>query len=238
MVLLATFCYGAVRGRLMRATALDECGAPPAVDTPNSMVVTKGFVSVQIESDVEDGDEFVVKNADGDLCINSRSADAIKRLTLTMNFCQVDPGLFSIMTGVELEVGPTPDLDVVGFRLHSGTLDTNFALEVWQGINNAVCVPGEGKPYIYNLLPFVRNGILQGYTIENDAADYEITAWTEGGSGWGVGDYLVRDGIAGAPSVLAVPVDETTHLVSFRSAAPLPTPACGLQTYPEGNESS
>jgi hypothetical protein len=233
---VATFCWGAVRGRLMRVTALDECGAPPEVGTPNSMAITKGFVSVDIETDVEDGDEFVVKNADGDLCINDRSPDSIKRLNLTMEFCQVDPGLFSLITGMELELDEAPDLDVAGFRLNEGTVDINFALEVWQGINNATCAPGEGRPHVYNLFPYVRNGILQGYTIENDAASFEITAWTQGGSGWGVGPYDVVLDAMGAPSPLFVPVGATTHLVSRRSAAPLPSPECGL--LPLGGESS
>jgi hypothetical protein len=235
---VATYCWGAVRGRLMRVTALDECGAPPEEGTPNSMAITKGFVSVDIETDVEDGDEFVVKNADGDLCINDRSPDSIKRLNLTMEFCQVDPGLFSLITGMELELDEAPDLDVAGFRLNEGTVDINFALEVWQGINNAACAAGEGRPHVYNLFPYVRNGILQGYTIENDAASFEITAWTQGGSGWGVGpdSYLVVLDDMGAPSQLFVPVGPTTHLVSRRSAAPLPEPLCGLQ--PLGGESS
>ena len=202
----------------MRVTALDECGAPPAEGTPNSMAVTKGFVSVDIEVDVEDGDEIIVKNADGDLCINDKSKDNIKRLNLTMEFCQVDPGVFYLVTGMELELDAAPDLDVAGFRLKSGAPDVNFALEVWQGINNAECAPGEGRPSGYNLFPFVTNGILQGYTIENDAATFTITAWTQGGSGWGVGPYDVIGDGAGGCGPLLVPVDATTHLVQRRTA--------------------
>lgn len=233
---MATYCVAYVRGRRMRVTALDECGAPPAEGTPNSMAVSKGFVSVDVEVDVEDGDEFIVKNADGDLCINSRSPDAIKRLNLTMEFCQVDPGLFSLITGMELELDQAPDLDVAGFRLNEGTVDTNFALEVWQGIANAECVVGEGYPSGYNLFPWARNGVLQGYTIENDAATFTITAWTNGGSGWGVGPYDVLLDAMGDPSPLFVPVGPTTHLIQRRSAAPLPEVVCGLQ--PLGGESS
>lgn len=234
---MATYCYALVRGRRMRVTALDECGAPPEIGTPNSMAVTKGFVSVTVEVDVEDGDEFVVKNADGDLCINSRSRDQIKRLNLTMEFCQVDPGLFSLVTGMELELDPTtPTPDVAGFRLKEGALETNFALEVWGGIPNAPCVVGQALPSVYNLFPYVTNGILQGYTIENDAATFEITAWTNGGSGWGVGPYNVIRNALGDPAPLAVAIDDITHLVQRRTTVAPPEPVCGLQ--PLSDESS
>lgn len=234
---MATYCYSMVRGRRMRVTVLDECGAPPAEGTPNSMAVTKGFVSVAVEVDVEDGDEFIVKNADGDLCINSRSRDQIKRLNLTMEFCQVDPGLFSAITGVELELDAAPGADVAGFRLKEGALETNFALEVWSGIPNTECVPGQALPSVYNLFPYVTNGILQGYTIENDAATFEITAWTQGGSGWGVGPYnVIRDGM-GNPSPLLVPIDATTHLVQRRTTVAPPAAVCGLQPLGDSESS-
>ncbi len=218
----------------MRATALDECGVPFPAGTENAYAVTKGFISVAVEVDVEDGDEFIVKNADGDLCINDRSNDNIKRLNLTMEFCQVDPGMFYLITGMELELDE--NADVAGFRLKEGSADNNFALEVWSGVNNAACVAGQDPVTGYNLFPFVTNGILQSYTIENDAATFEITAWTKGQSGWGVGPYNVIRNTVGDPSPLLVAIDSTTHLVLRRTSLAPPAEACGA--YPMPGESS
>ena len=123
---MATVCSKVVRGKRARITLLNECGE--AVTGPASTLVTSGFITVTYTPEVEAGDEFVQKNADGDLCINDRSPDVLKRFTTEIEFCEVDPDLVSILLGATLETDFGGDN--VGFRIAEGAILWH-AGEVW-----------------------------------------------------------------------------------------------------------
>jgi hypothetical protein len=71
---MATKTLRSVKGRRMRLTALDECGAPD-LGNPCGSIVTSGFISVTWSDEVETGEEFTQKNAWGDFCIAEKDAD-------------------------------------------------------------------------------------------------------------------------------------------------------------------
>jgi hypothetical protein len=136
---MAASCFGVVRGKRVRVTRLDACGAPPAATTANSLVTSSGFVSVQFSPDYEAGTEIIQKNANGDLCINDKSCDVFKRVNVTISFCNVDPDLFSLVSGNSVEVdGAGND---VGFRVAEALACNQFALELWTGIDGQNACP-------------------------------------------------------------------------------------------------
>lgn len=228
---MATKCFNVVRGKRLRATRLDDCGNPPDGETANSLVVTKGFITVGLSPDTEGGTDITQMNADGDLCVVDRSRDQFKRWMVNMEFCDVDPALLEIVTNVTNETDW--DGDVVGIRGYQGAKAGAFGLEVWAGVPGDDCVPGEPASYGYLLLPFVVPGVLGEVTIQNDAATFTVEGHTRGGGGWGVGPYdVVPTSSGNTPGQLAVPMGSTEHhLLRLTTIAP-PDPECGAQVMP------
>ena len=87
-----------IKGRIMRLTALDECGAP-LYDSAVGKIVTTGFISVSWEHEVEDGTEHTSQNAWGDFEINELDAPRTKWLNLGMDMCEVDPETLVMLGG-------------------------------------------------------------------------------------------------------------------------------------------
>jgi hypothetical protein len=214
---MATTCFAPIRGKTIRLTEL-TCGDPV---TGNALVVTDAFVTVSMEAEYEEGTEYVQKNANGDLCINERAPDALKRFTVTIDWCRVDPELFAMITGATLEMDGA---DIVGFRDSEGINESEFALELWTGIaNQPNC--GTGGLFGYLLLPRMAGGTYGEFTVEDgNTVSFQTVGYTVGGSGWGTGPYNVIGSPAGP---LDVAIGATQHrLVRVTEVAP-PASACG-----------
>lgn len=232
---MATKCFTVVRGKRLRVTRLDECGNPPAGGTADSLVVTKGFVTVELSAVVAEGDDIEQKNANGDICVSDRSRDQFRRWDLSIEFCDVDPSILGMITNVTLEEDWQGD--VVGVRQPEGSTIDSFALEVWTGVPGTDCLPGEPSTYGYMLIPFVIGNSLGDITIENGASTFSATAHTKGGGGWGVGPFdVVAIDAANTPGPLDLPVGSREHLIlRTTTVEPPEVPAeCGAQPMPPG----
>jgi len=218
--------FSLVRGRRMRVTRLDACGRVAL--GPRSQVSTKGFISVGLTANTEEGETISVTNAAGEICILDEPAPKFTGWTVEVNFCGVDPELFSLMSGQPIVFGANGD--AVGFRVNS-SVDLNgqgFALELWSSVPVAACDASGGASYGYFLIPFVQGGTLGDVTVENGAINFTLTgARSKDGSEWGVGPYdVVRDD-AGAAGPLLEPIDANDHLhLEVTTVAP-PEPSDG-----------
>lgn len=220
-----TTCFAVVRGKRLRLTELNDCGE---VVSGALFVVSKGFIQVALTSELEAGDEYIQKNADGELCINERAPDNLKRLNVTVDWCEVDPDALSIATGYPQEIGSSPG-DSVGIRINEGIQDARWALEVWTGLGGNKCGP-LGQRYGYMLLPQVTGSALGDVTVGNQTTTFQTTGYTEGFSGWGVGPYDVI-GTPSAPTPLLVPIGDTTHALLRVTDVPPPDVVCGAQIF-------
>jgi hypothetical protein len=225
---VATKCFTVVRGKRMRVTRLDDCGNPPPPLDEGALVVTKGFITVSLSSDVEDGTDITQMNADGELCVVDKSRDQFKRWNLEAEFCDVDPALLSLVSNVNVETDW--DDDIVGVRSYQGSPTGAFALELWTGVPGTDCLPGEPSQYGYLLLPFVVPGVLGDITVENGASTFSIGGFTRGSGGWGVGPYDVVpiDG-SNTPGPLGTPMAATEHHLMRLTTIEPPAPDCDLQ---------
>lgn len=223
---MATECLKPLRGKRMRITKLNACGAYAAGAA--SVVVTSGFVSVAQTANYRDPDEYEVVNANGDLCINERSDPQLKWLDLVITLCEVDVEAVNLMTGSPLvldEATPTPNN--VGFRTREG-VTANFALEIWTDLAGAACV-GSSQKYGYVLLPWIKSGTVGDVTVENAAASFTVSARTSAGSQWGTGPYDVRNTaeVSPVPAPLLSPIASNDHRhIEVVTLAP-PAAACG-----------
>jgi len=212
----------------MRVTRLDRCGAP--VYGPCSRVVSDGFVSVATTSNVDEGDTIELRNANGKMCVRHQPAPTTSGFTVEVNFCQVDPDLFALITGQRTVHDPLTG-DTIGFRVNVDVSvdDFGWALEVWSTVPGEVCEPGSEGNYGYVLYPFLGGGTFGDFTIENDAVTFTVTgATTKSGAGWDVGPYDVT-GDSTSPGPLTEAIEKGDHLhVQITGVAP-PEPTCGCQ---------
>lgn len=217
---MATTCFSVVRGKTVRVVELDDCGAPLE---GGRYVVSDGFVSVALTAELESGDEYIQKNANGKLCINERNPDALKRLNVEIDWCNVDPELISIVTGNPVELDN--ETDAVGFRITEGEADTNWGLEVWTGIAGDNC--GESGPsYGYLLVPFITGSTVGDITIENGVSTFQTLGYTQGNSGWDDGIWAVV-GTNESPTLLDDPITAVDHALLRVTHVDPPTAACG-----------
>jgi len=198
-----TKCLSLVKGRRIRVTKLDSCGRPVYGDT--TQVVSKGFISVAFTANTSESDEIRVTNAAGEVCVFDAAVTSLTGYGLELQFCEVDPELFSLVTGQPV-VKAADGVTVVGFDIDTKiSLDnSNFALELWAGSpsTDACANPNATGAYGYLLLPFLKGGILGDFTVENGAVTFTITgANTSEGNAWGTGPYPVMLGAGGTNEV-------------------------------------
>ena len=220
-------CFALIRGRAMRVTRLDGCGA--VVLGPDSSVASDGFVSIALTANTDTGETISVTNAAGKVCILDEPCPRFTGYSAEINFCGVNPELYALMTG-QATVKDGAGLNV-GFRVNSGVdaCDSGFALEIWSNVPSAVCEPGAGQSYGYMLIPFMKGGVIGDFTVANDAVNFTLTgANSKDGSAWGIGPYDVVADDTGLPSPLLVPIDPKDHLhVQLTTVAPPDVDTCG-----------
>lgn len=221
---MPTHQFTPILGKRIRVTDLDICGNP--VNGEDSAIATDGFVSVNLSSEVEEGEEIIQRKASGALCVNEKMADSFKRFTMEMEFCGVNPHLISKVTNAQ--VYEDWQQDPAGFTVPEGEFTSRFAFELWTGLSGQACTPGgtEEEPSGYLLLPFVASGVLGDIEVNGeDAITFSLTgAYTIGGNAWGVGPYDVLFNTESEPAPLPTALDPFDHLLLVDTAlAPPPS---------------
>ena len=187
---MATKTLRSIKGRRMRLTALDECGAPD-LTSPCGSIVTSGFVSVVWSDEVETGEEFTQKNAWGDFCIAEKDGNRAKWVNVTITMCEIDPEVLVMLGGAVPNYNDTGD--IVGAFFTRDPNPLSFAIEVWtKKAGTDACAPGGGDPEWGYFAGFnVRNGMLDGdLTIENAPMTLGLKGELYGASAtWATGPY-------------------------------------------------
>jgi hypothetical protein len=222
-------CFKPLQGETLRVTRLDECGNPEFGDC--AFAVSDGFVQITMTPNTEEGERFLQRGANGRAMVNQRGRTILNWYDVSIQFQEVDPELFTIITG--LQPYYNDQSEVIGFPVTEADFaSANFALEAWMGNAEEACLPGAPLPYYgYNLLPWVTEGaLMEDIVIANDLITFTVSGRTRKGTPWGTGPYDVVLDQADAPSPLftAIP-DDTHHLPIWTQLAP-PAPECGCQS--------
>lgn len=223
-----TICSSFLQGLVIRATELDSCGA---ILDGACYVVSKGFVNIELETDEESGNAIAPTLADGTRCYYYLSPKQLNGIKVNIEFCQVDPDLFNIITGSPLVLDDSVVPQPIGFTTDSASYGVgNVALEIWTNLDGG-CTSTTGRRWGYYLLPWLYQGTTGKPTIENDAVNFTISeAMTRDNNQWGVGPYDIQKTIADVASPLFTALSATAHdLLMPVNLAP-PTPVCGCQT--------
>ncbi len=229
---MTAVCQSPIQGTTMRVQTVDSCGTPKVGSCVSA--VSTGFVSVEMQDQVDAGQEIVVLNAAGVMCVNEKSPKQLKWIDVTIAFCNVDPELFNLVTGSTLVLNDAAAPAAVGFQTRTSNYATGeFALEVWTNMANQVCVTvGTFSlvPYGYFLLPRVVEGTVGDIKIENGAISFTVKGRTRQGTNWGTGpkNALANMTTGAAEKLLvALPTDTHRHLQWTYLAPPAATCGCG-----------
>lgn len=228
---MSTKCFAPIFGKRIRVSSMNSC-CLPVTGGSCAEIVTDGFISLSLSSEVEDGAEVITKKASGALCVNQKAPDGFKRFTLEMEFCGVDPDLLSFMTN--LNAYPDWEGDIAGVTAYEGTVDKKFGLEVWTGLAGQACPTGVGVEEAsgYVVLPCVNAGILGDISIDGEnAVSFTMTgAYTVSGNSWDVGlhNVVLHDGV---PDVLPEALLPTEPLLITQTGVAPPPSACGCTAF-------
>lgn len=227
---MTSVCQAPIQGTTMRVQTVNSCGTPNVGSCVSA--VSNGFVSVEMQDQIESGQEITVMNAQGQLCVNEKSPKQLKWIEVTITFCNVDPELFNLVTGSTLVLDDSASPKAVGFQTRTSNYATGaFGLEVWTNMANAQCATvGTFSlvPYGYFLLPNIVEGTVQDLKIENGAVSFSVQGRTKQGTNWGTGpkNALANMTTGAAEKLLvALPTDTHRHL-QWTYLAP-PAASCG-----------
>ncbi|QPO17099.1 major tail protein [Gordonia phage Lilbeanie] len=229
---MANVAWPSVRAKIMRITRLDDCGVPASTGTKNQ-IVTPGLVKVDISAEYEDGTENAPKNGNDDFCWVERNEDKFKYFNLGIQFCDVDPEAYEIVTKNPIWTDAAGDATGIKMGRYA-RVEGNFALEVWSDIPGSACGPN-GKQWGYWLWPFIGPARLDELTLNNEAAEFNLSnAITKDGSGWEDGPYNVELNDAEPPvaAKLNTALTAEDHFVFFRTNVAPPTKTNGAVAIP------
>lgn len=182
---MATRCYAMVRGSAIRVTELGKRGQ---VTDPVRSASSKAIARVTINEVVEGGSNEIFRNPEEERRLKFVKPATTIRHTVDIEFLRVDPGVLSIVAGVPVVRNAAGD--VVGFDSGSAIPAVSFGLEVWSKLNGSVCADTGEREWGYTVLPFLRGGILTGFTFANGRVSFNLTkAQTRLSSRWLVGPH-------------------------------------------------
>lgn len=218
---MTALCAAPIQGTRMRIIRLDSCGAP--VTGTSSLVVTDGFVQVEVTQQYEDGTDYQLRNAQGEFCVNETGPDQFRRVDLNIQFCAIDPDVVNLITGstVVTTGGPTTG---TGFWVTEGSVTQRFSLEVWQAVSGEACGSGTTPRAVYWAFPHLHAGRFNDFTISDGVLEWSLSAKSKIASPlWGTGPGAAPDWISAVPP--------NAHFGFNIAALPLPSETgCGATT--------
>jgi len=215
---MASKAVRSIKGVAARVTRADACGV--AVSGPSGSAVSRGFISVELGQEFEDGEEFLLKSADGEFIVNDRDKKRLKYQTIAVNFGEVHPALAELTSGVRvISNGP----DQVGWAVGDGMGANNFILEVWSRIPGQACVVGGTEEFLLWVWPLVKNTVLSNPTIELATATFKIEGESSVNPSFGLGP---RAGV-----ILGGPIGPKEHQAVFRTSTIPPPDSNGYLAF-------
>lgn len=225
-------CHSVVRAPAARVTRLGPCGEVLAEAC--AYAVTESFVDITLTRVMQDRQDALQLNANGDICVDKPKAPILRWYEVVITFCGVDPELFNIVSAEPLILDDSVVPEAVGWcTLPDSAAASNFALEFWTGTEDEGC-DDDDTIYGYGILPRVTQGMIGDVTIANGVVNFTVSAITRPGNQWGVGPYNViinETGLnAGLPAPLLVAIDPTAHKCFQWTKLGPPEGFCGCQS--------
>lgn len=215
----------------VRVTRLNSCGA--VIDSACSFATSESATQLAMTNNNQDRQEYLRLNGKGEICVDKTKEPQLRWINFELTFCQVDPELFTIVTGEPVVFNDaTPPVAIGWDSTQEGPLNSFFALEGWINTDDGCA---DGTPdYGYVVMPFAVGGQVSDVTFENGNIDFTLTGRTSRKPLWGTGPYNVRLVEAagpdlGEPRPLLTSIGPTVHRRLFITELPPPPGVCGCQ---------
>lgn len=214
-------CVTPFKARSLRLIKLNACGVPIS-GTGSAVVNFTGFISVAVSPQYEDGTEYIQKTANGDFCVNEKDPPLLKRATITITVCVLDPDMMVLTTGQRLLTAGTPATGT-GVAYGEDTSDSRFSLEVWQPLTGAgACTPSGVENFLWWLFGNVGNVMIGDFTFAQESTTFTITGETKPMSPlWPTSIGALATGL-GTNTIATL-----EHWLHNVTATPAPAGACG-----------
>lgn len=210
---MANACRVQIAGCAFRATRLALDGSPVA--GANQKITLSTMVEMTFTPEYDEGEEILLKNACGDICVNFRFADKLKRVTVEFSLCTVDPQAMELLAGGTLltsgsekgygypTIGTDPTPNGVGIEVWAKRIDSSGSLD-------------STGPYARWLFPrvYVRHGA------KTFGAAPQVTTFT----GFGLENSQWLDGGENDWPVAS------SSVAQWIPVSTLPTTSCGYET--------
>jgi len=125
---MANDCAREVFSCALRVARLEPNGVPDPGD--DNLYVSDALTTLTVEPVIVEGEEIEVKNACGEVCVNVKDCDRLKRLDLTLGLCYPDPELLELLAGGSVLTSG----DAVGYafpELGSAGCPNGVSVELW-----------------------------------------------------------------------------------------------------------
>lgn len=245
---MSTRCYALVRGSALRITALDKRGA---VLNPVAYATSKSVVSVRVDEVTESGSNESISTPEEERRLLLVTPTQLVRYSVSIEFLRVDPGVFSLASGVrqvtevsgnlgfgigafgsmpfgDASTGSDAPPQTRGFDVNTRDEPVSFALEIWSKLAGRRCDETGLPEWGYTLFPHIRGGVMGGMTFANGGVRFNITkARSRRLSRWGVGPY----DLSGDFERLLTPVSRNGAYRQFITTAAPPEQMNGIQTF-------
>lgn len=229
---MAVINAGAYNVEALRFTRVDSCGNP--IFGPCSVLVIDCFETIEINADIEDGEEIAPVNANGRQCFFVPAPKLDRGFEVVATLTKKYPALFTALNPNWLqainELG-----DMTGYQhIPEISLREGVAIEGWEIVAEAACEPGTAGQWNYFVLPYVTNWARGDLELGNQVHSEEWTGHTLTGNAWGVGPYDVRNSADDqTPGPLLVALDPRTAF--YDEVVTLPPPEATGQCIPLSN---
>lgn len=183
---MAICCPKSIKACALRITRQDACDRALDPLTTNSRIQTAGFMELNLNPDMEGGEDITTKNACGDICIRDKDQDRLKGFEVELKLC----GLPSSV--LEMLIGATPlfddDGNIVGLATRESKdapAENSKALEFWSKNAAKSCSTESNNLFIQWVLPRTINWELSGgLSFTNAALEVTLTGYAENNTLW------------------------------------------------------
>ena len=183
---MAICCPKSIKACALRLTRQDACDRALDPLTPNSRILTAGFMELNLNPDMEGGEDITTKNACGDICIRDKDCDRLKGFEVELKLCGIPLALIEMLIGAQLLADD--DGNFVGAVMRESkdaSCEDSKALEFWSKNAAKSCSAESNNLYIQWLLPRTINWELSGgLSFTNGALEVTLSGYAENNTQW------------------------------------------------------
>ena len=182
-------CPSSIKACAIRLTRQNECDVALDPLTPNSRIISSGFMELNLSPDIESGNDITTKNACGDICIRDKDCSRLKGFDVELKLCGIPLPLIEMLTGATLLSDGAGGFNGAVMReSKAAACENSKMLEVWSKNAAKGTCDIDGTPsnlYIHWVLPRTIDWeISGGFNFTMNALEVVVKGYAENNPLW------------------------------------------------------